>query len=117
VTRDLSDEGSATVWTIGICGVVLVIVYSTLLVCVAIGTRHRVEAAADLAALAGAQADQAGGDGCTAAARVAAANVARLSRCVVLDDRSVVVDVELRVPGALARWGPSAVRAVARAGP
>lgn len=110
------DEGSATVWTLGLAVLMMAFVYSVLLVCVAVGARHRAEAAADLAALAGASAAQAGDDGCAAAARVATANVALLSRCVVGTDRTVTVEVQIVLPRALSRWSPGPTRATARAG-
>lgn len=86
---------------------------------VALGTRHRAEQAADLAALAGATAVQRGGDGCAEARRVAAANAGVLTGCRVVDDGDVLVSVERAVPSVLARWlpGRSQAQARARAGP
>jgi secretion/DNA translocation related TadE-like protein len=77
----------------------------------AVTARHRAGAAADLAALAAA------GDpatGCASAARVAAANSARLVGCERLPDGSWLVTVVSPVAGRGGRIGPA--RGVARAG-
>ena len=86
------QRGSATVLVVGLTGVLVTV---TLLVAViggVIADQRRVEAAADLAALAGAGAVQAGADGCTAARRVAGRNGGILRRCAVDGD---VVTVEV----------------------
>jgi secretion/DNA translocation related TadE-like protein len=111
-----TDEGSATLWTLGLSLLLLATVYVVLLVCVAVGARHRAESAADLSALAGAAAAQLGGDGCAAAEVVAVANEARVSGCVVGADRSITVDVQVDLPPALSRWVSGPARATARAG-
>ncbi len=76
--------------------------------------RRQAESAADLAALAAAQAHQRGGDACGTAARLAEANGARLVSCAVVGD-DVAVEVtttgsgglrSIEVPGR-ARAGPA----------
>ncbi|GAA2035106.1 hypothetical protein GCM10009756_29630 [Pseudokineococcus marinus] len=84
----------------------------------AVVARHRAAAAADLAALAGAdvtlgRAVSAGGP-CDAAAHVAVRGGARLVDCTA-GELEVVVVVAVDVPGALGGLGPA--RASARAGP
>jgi hypothetical protein len=80
----------------------------------AVVTRHRAEASADLAALAGAGSD------CTGAAAVAAANGGTLTACRRLADGSCVVRVTVPVAFA-ARLPPAGewllAHAAARAGP
>lgn len=78
-----------------------------------VATHRKAQAAADLAALAGATDLQVGRDPCAAAARIAVANGAEVRRCSVLGDE-VAVSVIIALPGALAR---REVRARARAGP
>jgi secretion/DNA translocation related TadE-like protein len=75
---------------------------------------RRAQAAADLAALAGASDLAAGGDGCTAAGRVAAANRADLSACR-HDGRDLRVTVVVAGPGWLGSLDH--LVAEARAGP
>jgi secretion/DNA translocation related TadE-like protein len=78
-------------------------------------TRHRAEAAADLAALVVAgrvfEGEQAA---CAAGRATAQASGAQVLSCVVEDDLDAVVRVAFRPPGRLAGLGP--VHAVARAG-
>ena len=78
---------------------------------------RRAQAAADLAALAGASAAQRGEDACGAASRMAALNAARIASCAVdgAGGREVVVSVERDGP---VLWGREiTVRASARGGP
>ncbi len=78
-------------------------------------TRHRAAAAADLAALAGADVALQGADvACAAAAHAARRGAAQLAECR-LEGDVVEVAVLLRPGGALGRLGQA--RAVARAGP
>jgi len=79
----------------------------------AVVAHRRAQSAADLAALAAAQALQQGDNGCAAADEVAAANGARLDRCR-LDDFDAIVTVRVTGPALL---GAPALRARARAGP
>lgn len=95
-------------------GVLTTAIVGVLWTVVSIG-HHRVDAAADLAALSAAHAVQAGeADGCRAARRIAAAHVVELRGCRVEGETvSVVVAVRLRM-GVL---GAPVVSAEARAGP
>ncbi|KQY58120.1 hypothetical protein ASD11_00135 [Aeromicrobium sp. Root495] len=75
------DAGSVTVHAIAV-GVVLGLLAAVVLqAALLVRMKHRVAAAADLAALAGAQASLSGDDGCRAAREVARQNDAVLSRC------------------------------------
>ncbi|MBA2639366.1 MAG: flp pilus-assembly TadE/G-like family protein [Nocardioidaceae bacterium] len=75
---------------------------------------HRASAAADLAALAGGQALREGAEPCSAVARSAASNGARVTACAV-DGVDVQVTVEVRTPTVAGlAW---AVPSTARAGP
>jgi secretion/DNA translocation related TadE-like protein len=110
------DIGSATVWSLALALAVLTLVWAATLVALAVGARHRAEAAADLAALAGAAAARDGRDGCAAAAQIATANDAQLEACQWAADGSLVVGVAVRVPPALSRWTSGPVTVQARAG-
>ncbi len=112
--RGRDERGSATLLVLAMAGVLL-LVGAALGVVVAMVRAHRAaESAADLAALAGAQALQRGGDPCGRAAEIARANDARLSAC---SSRGSVVTVRVIVAGP--HWlGQSAdLSAEARAGP
>jgi secretion/DNA translocation related TadE-like protein len=76
------DAGSASVWVLTVCALLLLVGGAVQVRTLAVLARHRAESAADFAALAGAV--QIGGTGvpCTTAARVAAADGARLVSCV-----------------------------------
>ena len=81
----------------------------------AVIARHRAQAAADLAALAGAGALVSGPDwACARAGEIAAAMRATVASCRV-DGEDVVLEVHTAV--ALGRWGVGPARAAARAGP
>ena len=87
-----SERGSATLFAVAVVGV-LVLVGAALGVVAAMVHDHRVaQSAADLAALAGAEARARGRDPCSATAAVAAANDARLDSCSV-DGFDVLVQV------------------------
>jgi secretion/DNA translocation related TadE-like protein len=79
-----------------------------------VDAHRRAQAAADLAALAGAGALQAGRDSCVAAADVAGRNHARLTGCVI-DGDDVVVEVAVPAPRVLGSVPDLPARA--RAGP
>lgn len=114
--RAPADAGSASIWVLAVAGAILAMIWVTLLVGAAISVRHRADSAADLAALAGAVAARDGGDACVSAARIAAANRARLLDCRVSDDASLTVVVVLPMPAVLAGWVDGDVRATSRAG-
>lgn len=110
----MRERGAATV-VVTACLGVLLLVGCALAVVAAMVTAHRAaQAAADLAALAGATSARDGGDPCSAAGAVAADNGGRLVGCDV-DGAEVTVRVE--VPGP--RWlgQPYDLTAAARAGP
>ena len=81
----------------------------------AVSARHRAQAAADLAALAGAARLAEGVTAaCATAAALAQANHARVTAC---DVSGLDVVVEVAVPVDLGRWGLGTAAAIARAGP
>lgn len=108
------DDGFTTVASLGL----LVVVVAATLVVLALGvvqvTRHRAEAAADLAALAAAHHALEGPEAaCRAARQVVEAQRASLRDCT-LDGLDAVVRVTVPLPGRLGPLGP--VPAQARAG-
>ncbi|HEY0572658.1 MAG TPA: Rv3654c family TadE-like protein [Pseudonocardia sp.] len=112
---DERDCGVATVWAAGGMAVVLALTAVGVNLGAAIGSRHRAEAAADLAALAAASH---AGDGetpaCAHGARVAEGMSARLVSCR-LSGWEARVELEVRPPLSLGGWGIA--RGRARAGP
>lgn len=113
--RPVGDRGSGTVLVL-ICSLVLGLAGAvSVLLAQATLTRHRAAAAADLAALAGAdRALQGSPRACAHAGAVAAAGGAILIRCR-LDGLVVAVTVAVPAPGVLRPFGPATARA--RAGP
>ncbi|MDT0304032.1 Rv3654c family TadE-like protein [Streptomonospora wellingtoniae] len=108
-----ADAGSATVWVLALCGVVLFAASAVVLVAGVRVDRHRAATAADLAALAGAERLSEGErSSCAAARATAEANGAELTRCRLAADLSL--HVSTRVP---ARMRLGSVTAHARAGP
>jgi secretion/DNA translocation related TadE-like protein len=75
------DRGSATVLALVMVGVVVAVTSGVAVLGTAVVDQRRVEAAADLGALAGAAALQRGERACVAAASVVERNGGRLSRC------------------------------------
>lgn len=75
------ESGAATVFGLGLMGVLMCLAVAFAFAVGVVATHRQAEAAADLAALAGAQAVQQGRDGCAQAAHVAARNGAALDRC------------------------------------
>jgi secretion/DNA translocation related TadE-like protein len=113
------DRGSASVWVLACSALVLLIGVATSLRTAAVLARHRAESAADFAALAAAGRIGLGGDSCTAAAALAAANGATLVRCradLGSDGRTGTVDVAVSLPVRLPVLGNELVIATARAG-
>ena len=78
------ERGVATVLVVAVAGLLLVIGLAVVGVTAVVVAHREAQAAADLAALAGAQAAVRGNDGCAAAEAVARANRARLTGCAVL---------------------------------
>jgi secretion/DNA translocation related TadE-like protein len=109
------DRGVATLWAAGAMSVVLAVMVIGVNLGAAASSRHRAEAAADLAALAAASH---AGDGepaaCAHGARVARAMSARLVSCR-LAGWEAAVEIEVRPSLALGSWGVAHGRA--RAGP
>lgn len=92
-----AETGIATMWGLAIMGILLMLAGVSAGVVSLVGTRHQAEAAADLAALAGAQAAVDGGDPCEAATRIASDNAGVLVDCTV-DGDIVEVRVEVNSP-------------------
>lgn len=112
------ERGSATIWVLSCCVLLLVVAGVATVRGLAVVARHRAEASADLAALAAAGRIGVADDGCAVAARIAARNGARLVSCQLSsgpDGRSgtVLVRVEYRVR--LPIVGGKEVTATARA--
>ena len=112
MTRD--DRGAAGVFVIALMGVVMLLGLSAAFLVATAAAHRRAQAAADLAALAGAGAHQDGQDACVMARAIAGRNRASVTRCE-LDSDDVVVRVEVSSPELLGRrWR---VTGSARAGP
>ncbi|SDM06506.1 helicase/secretion neighborhood TadE-like protein [Corynebacterium mycetoides] len=103
--RPRDDRGYATVTSAGVIAAVM----GLFLVVAAAGARvadtHRAQAAADLSAVAGAQAHYQGADACRVAAETAAANAAALTACE-LSGGDVIVAAAVGGAEARARAGP-----------
>jgi secretion/DNA translocation related TadE-like protein len=113
------QRGSATIWVLATCVLLLLLGAIATLRAAAVLARHRAEAAADVAALAAAGQLGTGREPCAMAEWVARRNGATLDSCRVRADpaeRGGVVDVvvsrAVRLPGI----GVATVRASARAG-
>jgi secretion/DNA translocation related TadE-like protein len=114
-----TDRGSASVWVLACCALLLVIAYAEVLRGAAVLARHRAESTADLAALAAAGRIGVGAAPCTAAERIAAANSATLADCYAIlaaDGRTGTVFVRVQLNARLAVVGSVQVTATARAG-
>jgi secretion/DNA translocation related TadE-like protein len=112
VTRD--GRGSVTPLVLGGIGMVVLSLLLTSIVGGALVALRRTQAAADLAALAGAVAFQGGRDACAAAERSANLNDATLAECV-LTGQVVAVKLTSAAPPMFGH--ELVVRAYARAGP
>lgn len=117
--RRHDERGSGTLLMVGVLAVVGVVAMAAMVAAAYLVAGHRAHGAADLAALSGAAAYAEGRSPCPAAAQLARANDARLTRCDRVGDDvdyvvSVTVEVQvgLRVPGL-----PPALRGRAHAGP
>jgi len=109
------DRGSVTIWAAALAGLVCLGASAALLYGSAIVGRHRIETAADLAALAAAvHVPDGAAPACAVAARIAAGNGASLRGCEVVGDEVEVV-VSRRV--SLSGLGAFPAVARARAGP
>lgn len=113
--REHPDErGAITVLALALLGLLLLLTAAFGVVEAMFATHRRAQSAADLSALAGAQAVQQGRDGCAAAAAIADANGAPLDQCHT-DGSDVVVTVRMAGPRWLGAHGD--LSAQARAGP
>lgn len=112
MTRD--QRGAASLLATACLGVLLLLGMALGVVGAMVADHRRAQAAADLAALAGAAALQSGQDGCARASRVASANAATLTTCRV-EGRDVLVTVRTAGPRWLGQVGDLEGRA--RAGP
>lgn len=112
----LSDErGVATVLVVGMIAVLMVLVAVGVQIGAAVVTRHRVAAAADLAALAAAGQLVVGGDrACERAGRIAQRMSATMTACRI-SEWEAYVEVTARPPGWAALAGTASAHA--RAGP
>ncbi|HEX4359677.1 MAG TPA: Rv3654c family TadE-like protein [Pseudonocardia sp.] len=109
------DRGIATIWAAGAMAVILAVMVFGVHLGAAASSRHRAEAAADLAALATAShAGDAEPAACAYAARVADGMAARLVSCR-LAGWEATVEMEVAPPLSLGGWGVA--RGRARAGP
>lgn len=108
------ERGAATVLVTACLGVLLLTGCALAVVAAMVAAHRTAQAAADLAALAGAVAVRDGGDPCSAAGSVASDNGARLTACAV-DGDEVTVAVEAPGPRWLGQSHDLAARA--RAGP
>ncbi|QLQ14780.1 MAG: hypothetical protein HZY73_02475 [Micropruina sp.] len=101
-------------------GMVLVVVigYAAAVVAGYVAAAHAVRGAADLAALSGAKAREAGADACAAAGRIASRNDVRITTCRVAGDwMDFVVSVDVQRDVSIGWAGlPGVVRATAHAG-
>lgn len=112
--RIRDDQGAATVWAAGVVLLLTFVALALAGVGGVLAAHRQAQAAADLAALAGAGALQEGRDACSAAGAVAARNGARLGSCEVAGADVVVV---ARVDAEQIPAGPWVLSARARAGP
>jgi len=114
VSAPHGQRGSASLLVVALAGVVLLLGLAASFLVATAAAHRRAQAAADLAALAGATARQRGEDPCAAAAAVATGNGAGLAVCR-LDGADVVVSVRVEGPRHLGQgW---LLRGEARAGP
>ena len=105
------DRGSVTVWAAALAGLVWLGSAAALLYGSAVAERHRVEMAADLAALAAAVHVPDGvASACAAGARIAVRNGGSLRDC-----RVAGADVEVQVSSQVRLGGLGALTAMARA--
>ena len=110
-TRVLTDRGSVAMFAIAVLAVLVTVAMAVAAAVGAVVAQGRARAAADLSALAGAQALRQGADACAIADRRAQQNGARVETC-----RVEGASVRVRVSVA-AGWEARRVGAEARAGP
>jgi len=112
--RRRGERGSSLPFAVAVLGTLLFVAAALGVVAAMVAAHRTAQAAADLAALAGARAVQHGADGCVAADRIAAANGAALEACDIAGE-----DVRVVVRAAGPHWLGQAgdLLAEARAGP
>lgn len=100
-----NQEGNATVLAVGIAAALALVLGVLLLAASAVIHAHQAQVAADMAAVAGAQAEADGHFGCPAAIKVLKAHQAHVLAC---DSRGGDVQIKAKVGGqvATARAGP-----------
>ncbi|WP_308211147.1 Rv3654c family TadE-like protein [Nonomuraea roseoviolacea] len=109
------DRGSATLWGVALMGILMSVAMAFAAVASARVARHRVNAAADLSALAAAKLAIADPDeACRKAAIVAAENGAKLTRCQIKDE---IADVWTSMTARLLFVGSRSLTGRSRAGP
>ncbi|WP_232015608.1 Rv3654c family TadE-like protein [Tsukamurella paurometabola] len=108
------EDGVATVLAAVMVAAIVVVAVMVVDVGAAVSARHRAQAAADLAALAGAASAIDAEEACAAAERLARANAGSLRACGV---DGFDVTVRVGVPVSLSVFGSDEAVAVARAGP
>jgi secretion/DNA translocation related TadE-like protein len=117
--QGLDQRGSGSILMIGAIGALWLFGLGVMCMATYLAALHHVRGAADLAALSGAVAVQAGEDGCAASRRVASANETSLLACDRVGDAvdfvisvKVVGSLRLNVPGL-----PTKIIGFAHAGP
>ena len=119
MSRHGRDGGSASIWLLACCALLLAVAFAGTVRAAAVVARHRAESAADLAALAAAGQIGVSDAICATAARIAAANEASVRRCrpvLASGGRSGTVTVWLAMHVQLPVVGSREVVASARAG-
>ena len=117
-TAGRRDRGSATIWVVACCALLVMVAGVATIRVLAVLARHHAESNADLVALAAAGQIGVSEDECGTAARVAAGNGGRLRTCQVRlapDGRSGTVSVSIAVTARLPVVGTRDVVATARA--
>ncbi|MDO5083979.1 hypothetical protein EII34_07790 [Arachnia propionica] len=107
------ERGAGTLMVAAVCLALVAVVTGALVLVGWLGAATRAGGAADLTALAAAEAVAQGQDGCAIATRTAEANEADLETCQVFGEpRSFVVEVSIRVPlgAGLGRTGLAVTR-------
>lgn len=106
LARGVKERGSGSMLMIGVIGALWLFGLGVMCMATYLAAIHHVRGAADLAALSGAVAVQAGEDGCAVSRRVALANETSLLTCDRVGDAvdfvisvKVVGSVRLHVPG------------------
>ena len=118
--RRPDEGGSVTVVVVAAIGVALILLWGGLALTSAVIATHRARSAADLGALATAQAIQRGvapSEACAVGMSVTARNGARPAGCVVAPDGSVTARATTRADLGLHGAGSRTTTATARAGP